>query len=403
MDSVGKVLVLVENLSVPFDRRVWQEASTLARNGWQVSVICPRMIDRKPFERLDGVAIYRYPLPFTARGALGYLIEYPWALGFTFLYALYVFLRRGFHVIHACNPPDLFFLVALPFRLFGVKFLFDQHDLSPETLESKFGRAGFLFRALLFLERCTYRTARAVLATNESYKKVALERGRKRPDQVWVVRSAPDLQRFVALPPNPSLKKGKSYLVAYLGTMGQQDGVEGLLRSIKTIVHVRRRTDIQFTLMGGGENLNHLRQMADEMGLNGVVEFTGRVSNETVCETLSTADVCAAPDPVSPLNDKSTMNKILEYMAMAKPIVSYALTETVYSAGDAAVFARTNDEEDFAAKILELLDNPARREAMGQKGRERLIRELSWEHSTRQLLAAYESLRGRKSVQPSGS
>ena len=393
MDSVGKVLILVENLSVPFDRRVWQEASTLTRHGWQVSVVCPRMMDRKPFERLDGVAIYRYPLPFTARGAMGYLIEYPWALGCTFLYALYVFLRRGFHILHACNPPDLFFLVALPFRLFGVRFLFDQHDLCPETFESKFGRAGLPFRVLLFLERCTYRLARAVIATNESYKKVAVERGRKRSEQVWVVRSAPDVRRFVSRPPNPSLKKGKTYLVTYLGTMGQQDGVDYLLRSIQTIVRNWRRADIHFLLMGGGENLQHLRQMADAMELNGIVEFTGRVSDETVCEALSTADVCVAPDPVSPLNDKSTMNKILEYMAMSKPIVSYALTETVRSASDAAVYARTNDEEDFAQKITELLDDPARREAMGQKGRERLIRELSWEHSTQQLLAAYESLR----------
>jgi glycosyltransferase involved in cell wall biosynthesis len=287
----------------------------------------------------------------------------------------------------------LFFLVAIPFRLFGVKFLFDQHDLCPETLESKFGKAGFLFRALLFLERCTYRTAHTVLATNESYKEVALKRGRKRPERVWVVRSAPDLKRFVALPPNPSLKKGKAYLVTYLGTMGQQDGVDYLLRSIKAIILDFHRTDIQFTLMGGGENLNHLRQMAGEMGLDGAVEFTGRVSNETVCETLSTADVCVAPDPVSPLNDKSTMNKILEYMAMSKPIVSYELTETVRSAADAAVYARENDEKDFARKITELLDDPSRREAMGKKGHERLLSTLSWEHSTRQLLAAYQSLR----------
>lgn len=395
MASAGKVLILVENLSVPFDRRVWQEATTLTRNGYRVSVICPRMVDRRPFEMLDGVAIYRYPLPFTARRALGYAIEYPWAILFTFLYSVYVFARRGFHVIHACNPPDLFFLVALPYKLFGVKFLFDQHDLCPETLMSKFGeRGGTLVKTLLFLERCTYRTAKAVIATNESYKEVAMQRGRLPANRVWVVRSAPDLRRFVPTNPNPALKKGKRYLVAYLGTMGQQDGLDYLLRSVRQIADWKRE-DIQFTLMGGGENLAHLKQMASELQLDHLVEFTGRVSNEVVCETLSTADLCVAPDPINPLNDKSTMNKILEFMAMAKPIVSYRLTESAYSAGPAAIFAKDNDEEDFARRILELLDDPQRRKEMGRRGYERLKNELSWEHSTMQLLEAYRYLRAR--------
>jgi glycosyltransferase involved in cell wall biosynthesis len=396
MASVGKVLILVENLSVPFDRRVWQESTTLAAAGWQVSVICPRMMDPKPYEQLSGVHIYRYPLPFTARGALGYAIEYPWAILFTFIYAVYVFARRGFHVIHGCNPPDLFFLVALPFRLFGVKFLFDQHDLGPETFQSKFpGRGGTILKILNLLERWTYKSARAVLATNESYKKVAVERGGVKPERIWVVRSAPDLKRFVATAPNPALNQGKSFLVAYLGTMGQQDGIDYLLRSIKVIVHDWQRTDIQFTLMGGGENLPNLKQLAADLGLAEAVLFTGRVSNETVCETLSTADVCVAPDPVSPLNNVSTMNKILEYMAMSRPIVSYKLVESSYSAGDAAVYAQDNDETDFARQIVDLLAAPDRRRAMGERGFQRLYNELSWEHSTRNLLAAYSSLRGR--------
>ena len=395
MASAGKVLILVENLSVPFDRRVWQEATTLVRNGYRVSVICPRMMDRKPFEMLEGVAIYRYPLPYTARRAIGYALEYPWAILFTFLYACYVFARRGFRVIHACNPPDLFFLVALPFKLFGVKFLFDQHDLCPETFLSKFeGDGGVLYKALRFLEKCTYRTANAVISTNESYRKVAMERGELPANRVWVVRSAPDLRRFVPMSPKPELKHGKRYLVTYLGTMGQQDGIDYLLRSARKIADLKR-DDIQFTLMGGGENLPHLKQMAADMKLDGMVEFTGRVSNETVCETLSTADLCVAPDPISPLNDKSTMNKILEFMAMSKPIVSYHLTESAYSAGPAAVFAADNDEADFARKILELLEDPQRRDSMGKAGFERLRNELSWEHSTVQLLAAYAYLSQR--------
>ncbi|MBU0507917.1 glycosyltransferase family 4 protein [bacterium] len=391
MASAGKVLILVENLSVPFDRRVWQEATTLARNGYQVSVICPRMVDRRPFETIENVAIYRYPLPYTARRALGYFIEYPWAITLTFFYALYVFFRRGFRVIHACNPPDLFFLVALPFKMFGVKFLFDQHDLCPETFESKFvGKKGILLQVLHVLERCTYRTAEVVIATNESYKSVAIERGRKPAERVFVVRSAPDLSRFVPTQPDPALKKGKSFLVTYLGTMGQQDGLDYLLRSVRHIVHDRKRNDIQFTFMGGGENLTALKELAVELGVSEAVEFTGRVSNEQVLKTLSTADVCVAPDPISPLNDRSTMNKILEYMAMARPIVSYRLTESAFSAGAAAVYAVDNDEEDFARKIIELLSDPDRRARMGALGFSRLKSELSWEYSTRQLLKAYE-------------
>jgi glycosyltransferase involved in cell wall biosynthesis len=393
MASAGKVLILVENLSVPFDRRVWQEASTLAKHGYRVSVICPRMVDRRAFDLLEGVAIYRYPLPFTARRALGYALEYPWAMLMTFLYAIYVFARRGFRIIHACNPPDLFFLVALPFKLFGVKFLFDQHDLCPETLQSKFGgRESFLVRVLRFLETCTYRTANAVIATNESYKQVAVERGGVPMERVWVVRSAPDLTRFIPTTPNLLLKRGKRFLVTYLGTMGQQDGLDYLLRSIRIIRHDWQRQDLQFTLMGGGENLSALQAMARDLDLEDVVHFTGRVPNDVVCETLSTADVCVAPDPISPLNDKSTMNKILEYMAMHKPMVSYRLTESAYSAGAAAVYAEDNHEEDFARKLTELLDDPARRTAMGERGYTRLKDELSWEHSTVQLLAAYRSL-----------
>lgn len=390
MASAGKVLILVENLSVPFDRRVWQEATTLSRHGYAVSVICPRMVNRRPFERLDGVNIYRYPLPYTARRALGYFVEYPWAMAFSFFYALYVFFRRGFRVIHACNPPDLFFLVALPFKLCGVKFLFDQHDLCPETFESKFtGKKGFLLEALRALERGTYRTADVVIATNESYREVAISRGGKKPERVFVVRSAPDLSRFVPTAPKPALKKGKRFLVAYLGTMGQQDGLDYLLRSVQHIVREKKRADIQFTFMGGGENLAALRQMAVDLGVAEAVEFTGRVSNEVVMETLSTADACVAPDPISPLNDKSTMNKILEYMAMSRPIVSYRLTESAFSAGEAAVYANDNDPKDFAEKLLELLDDPSRRERMGKIGYERLKSELSWEYSTKHLLDAY--------------
>lgn len=396
MASAGKVLVLVENLSVPFDRRVWQESLALTRAGYQVSVICPRMVDRKPFEMIDGVAIYRYPMPYTANRAIGYLWEYSWAMLWTFLYASYVFLRRGFKVVHACNPPDLFFIVTLPFKLFGVKFVFDQHDLSPETFESKYpNKGGLILRVLRLLERWTYRTADVVISTNQSYRRIAIERGKLNPDLVFVVRSAPDLQKFSPLPANPEWKRGKKYLAAYLGTMGAQDGLDYLLQSAKVISQEWGRDDIHFLLMGGGENLSVLKKMAEELGLQDFVEFTGRVSNEQVREVLSTADVCLAPDPINPLNTHCTMNKILEYMAMSRPIVSYRLTESEFSAQSAAVYAKDNDIEDFARQIVNLLENDARREEMGNFGSKRLREELSWEHSTQELLRAYSAAFGR--------
>jgi len=391
MASAGKVLVLVENLSVPFDRRVWQESVALARAGYQVSVICPRMVDKKPFEMLEGVAIYRYPMPYTANRAIGYALEYSWAMLFTFLYACYVFVRRGFKVVHGCNPPDLFFAVVLPFKLFGVKYIFDQHDLSPETYQSKFpGREDLLLKILRKLEWWTYRSAKAVISTNESYRKIAIERGKLRPEQTFVVRSAPDLKKFSPLPPNPEWKRGKRFMCAYLGTMGAQDGLDYLLRAAKIITHDWARTDIHFLLMGGGENLTVLKDLAKELKLDDVVEFTGRVSNEQVREVLSTADVCLAPDPINPLNTHCTMNKILEYMAMGRPIVSYKLTESYFSAREAAVYAKDNDIEDFARQTLELLEDRARREQMGSFGQKRLHDELSWEHSTVQLLRTYD-------------
>lgn len=396
MASAGKVLLLVENLSVPFDRRVWQESLALARAGYSVSVICPRMVDKKPFEEIEGVKIYRYPMPYTANRAIGYAWEYSWAILWTFLYACYVFVRRGFKVIHGCNPPDLFFLVALPFKLLGVKYIFDQHDLSPETFESKFpGKGGPILKVLRWLETLTYKTATAVISTNQSYRKIAIERGKLRPEQVFVVRSAPDLNKFSPLPPNPDWKRGKTYMVAYLGTMGAQDGLDYLLKSARIITQEWGRRDIHFLLMGGGENLGVLKQMAEEFKLTDVVEFTGRVTNEQVREVLSTADVCLAPDPINPLNTHCTMNKILEYMAMSRPIVSFRLTESEYSAQEAASYAIDNDVVDFARKTVDLLGDEPRRKTMGDFGHQRLVNELSWNHSTRELLRAYEFTFGR--------
>lgn len=395
-ESAGKprkVLIIVENLPVPFDRRVWQEATTLQRSGYEVSVICPTGKGHEARrETLQGVHIYRYKLPVEAKGLAGYLIEYSSALTAQFYLSLKVLFQRGFDVIHACNPPDNIFLIGAFFKLFGKRFLFDHHDINPELFEAKFGKRGFLYRALLLFERLTFMTANVSIATNESYREIAISRGRMNPDRVFVVRSGPDLDRVRVLPPKPELRKGRKYLVGYVGVMGEQEGIDYLLRAVRIIVRDHGRDDIHFGLVGGGTELPQMQQYAQELGVSDFVTFTGRVPDEPMLEMLSTADVCVNPDVANAMNDKSTMNKIMEYMALGKPIVQFDLTEGRRSALDASVYARKNDENDFANKIIELIDDPERRRKMGELGRCRIELELQWRHEAPKLLLAYQCL-----------
>jgi len=393
------VLILVENLSVPFDRRVWQESLALTRAGYDVSVICPRGAtrDSEPFAEIEGVAIHRYPLTAATGGPAGYVREYPVALWRTLRIALRLARDGGrFDVVQACNPPDLLFLVALPFKLRGARFIFDHHDLVPELFESRFGGRGPLRTLAVLLERVTFALADVVMSTNESYRQVAIRRGRMRPERVHVVRSAPDLSRFTPVPPDPDLRRGRRHLVAYLGVMGPQDGVDYALRAL---AHLKAmgRDDVQAAFIGGGDSFDGLVALSRELGLEDRVEFTGPVyDDEVLCRYLCTADVCLAPDPVSPLNDVSSMNKVVEYMALGRPIVSFDLRESRFSAGDAAVYAADDDERRFAELVAELLDDPARREEMGRIGRERVEASLSWSTSRENLLAAYaDALRTR--------
>jgi len=396
-ESAGKrrkVLIIVENLPVPFDRRVWQEATTLERAGYGVSVICPTGKGHETRrETLHGINIYRYRLPLEAKGFAGYLIEYGWALTIQFYLAWKVLFQRGFDVIHACNPPDNIFLIGAFFKLFGKKFLFDHHDINPELFEAKFGKRGFLYRALLFVERMTFMTASVSIATNESYRDIAISRGRMDPEKVFVVRSGPDLDRVRLLPPNPALKNGRKYLVGYVGVMGEQEGIDYLLRAVRILVEERGRQDIHFGLVGGGTELPRMKKYAEELGVAEYVTFTGRVPDEPMLEMLSTADVCVNPDVANAMNDKSTMNKIMEYMALGKPIVQFDLTEGRRSALDASTYAKQNDEVDFANKIIELIDDEARREIMGEYGRRRVEEKLQWSFEAPKLLNAYEALR----------
>jgi glycosyltransferase involved in cell wall biosynthesis len=387
----GEVLVLVENLSVPFDRRVWQECRSLTAAGYRVSVVCPRgrKRDREAFARIDGVDIHRYRLRAATGGPLGYALEYGSALWHTRRLARRIARSRRIDVVHACNPPDLLLPAVAFLRRQGAAFVFDHHDLVPELCESRFGRSGDrLHRLTLAAERRTFRLADVVVSTNESYRRVALERGGKAPEDVFVVRSAPDLSRFRPVPRDPAVGRGRAHVLAYLGVMGPQDGVDHALRALRALRD--RRDDWHAVFVGEGDALPEMRRLAARLGLDGDVEFTGRLPDDDVVRILCSADVCLAPDPRNPLNDVSTMNKIVEYMALGRPIVSFDLVEARVSAGDAALYATPNDEDAFAAAIAELLDDAARRQEMGEGGRRRLETSLSWEHSERELLRAYE-------------
>jgi glycosyltransferase involved in cell wall biosynthesis len=393
MSAPKKVLILVENLPSPFDRRVWQEACALRDAGYVVSIICPTGKGcEKKFEAIDDIPIWRYDLPLEAAGAAGYAIEYSAALWQAFFLCWKVLYRRGFDVIHACNPPDLFFLIGAPFKLLGKKFVFDHHDLGPELNEAKYGRRGFIHRLLLKLEYWTFRTADVAVATNESYRRIATGRGRMPDDRVFVVRSGPSLERLKILPPDERLKCGRRYLVGYVGVVARQEGIDYLLRAVRHIVLDLARTDIHFGLVGDGPALAEMKRLARDLGIAGHVTFTGRVPDGELLAMLNTADVCVNPDVANEMNDKSTMNKIMEYMALGKPIVQFDLTEGRYSAQQASLYARRNDAFDLAERIVELLDDPARRMEMGDYGRRRVERELAWQHEAPKLLAAYSTL-----------
>jgi glycosyltransferase involved in cell wall biosynthesis len=385
-----KILIVVENLPLPFDRRVWQEARTLVGAGAVVSVICPKGKGfESAYECIEGVHIHRHPLPIDAKGPTGYLLEYGAALFWEMLLAWRIFLTRGFHVIQGCNPPDLIFLVALPFRLFGVRFLFDHHDINPELYEAKFGKRGAFWRIMVWLERLTFKTASVSIATNQSYRDIAVTRGGMDPERVFIVRSGPDLGKLKRVAAVDDWRQGRRHLVGYVGVMGDQEGIDLLIDAIAHIVHDLGRDDIHFCLVGGGPSLTGLQAMATQRDVDRHVTFTGRAPDRTLFEVLSTMDVGVNPDRVNAMNDKSTMNKILEYMAFEKPIVQFDVTEGRYSAGDASLYARANDPVDFARCIVELLDDPERRATMGALGRQRVEERFSWRQQVDTLINAY--------------
>ncbi len=398
MASPGRLLHLSENLTLPFDRRVWMELNALRGAGWEVSAICPMGEGgREPHEVLNGIHIWRYPPPPETSGFVSYVWEFLYCWLQTARLTVTVLARRGFDVIHTANPPDTFWALALPFKAFGVRFVFDHHDLCPELYLSRFGerRAGTLpHRMLKWLERAQFACADLVISTNESYRQVALSRGGKRADQVRVVRSGPSHARFAAVrAPDPALKRGKRFLVAYLGVMAPQDGVDHLVRAAHLLS--QQRSDVAFTLIGAGDSFEELKRLSRSLGLEDVCQFTGRVPDAEVERVLATADVCVSPDPKNPLNDVSTMNKVLEYMACAKPVVCFDLREHRHSAAAGALYAEPNRDDDLAAKIALLLDDPGLRERLGAYNRQRFLDTLAWEHNAGELIEAYEGLCGK--------
>jgi len=384
------VLIIIENLPFPFVRRAWQEACALRDAGYRVSVISPKGAGcERSFETIEGIEIYRYGV-WEASGPAGYLLEYAGALAAQLYLALKIYFRTRFRVVHTWNPPDIMFLIGLFFKPFGARYIFDHLDLNPELYLAKFGRKDFLYRLVCFVERAAFWTADVSLATNQSYREIAIERSRMPPERVFIVRVTPEPEKMRRGPAYPELKRGKKLLVVYLGVMGPQDGLDLWVDSIEYIVKKKGRDDTFFTFIGAGTELSHIKDLIAQKGLQSVVNFTGRIPGEELAKYLSTADVGVAPDPLNPMNDKSTMGKILEYMSFGMPVVLFELTEGRRSADDAALYARPSDPVDFAEKVLTLLDSESLRRELGERGRRRIVEHFNWETDREALLKAYE-------------
>lgn len=395
MARVNKVLLLVENAPVPKDSRVWPEAIALSNHGFLVSIISPKEspLYLEPYICLEGIHIYRYQVPCASDSHIAYILEYCIGMLKTFLLSFKVLFRHGFDVIHAANPPDTFFIIGLFYRLFGKKFVFDQHDIAPEVFQVKSKHHGqLLYKFLLFLEWCTYRTAHVVLVVNGSLKKIAVERGGLSASKVFVVRNAPRLECTTSITPEFNLKKGRRYLLAYVGVTAVQDGVEYTLYVLHDLVHKRGRRDVLLVLMGDGEAAATLHTLAHNLELDEYVNFTGWIERKDVLRYLTVADVGLSPDPQNGLNECCSTIKTMEYMSVGKPVVAFDLTETRILAQDAALYAIPNLVEDFASKIEVLLDDEELRFKMGAIGRKRIMEELSWEHDKQNLLLAYKML-----------
>ena len=389
-----RILIVVENLPLPLDRRVWLEATTLVAAGYEVSVICPMARGwNAPYEVIDGVHIWRHPQPLEAHsGAVAYAREYGNALWHWFRLARVIWRARGFDVIQGCNPPDLIFLLALWYRPWGVRYMFDHHDVSPELFEAKFDKRGLLYKVMLVWERLTFATASVSIATNDSFKAIAQRRGGMKPEDVFVVRSAPQIEKFERQPADPAHKNGAAILIGYVGVIGQQEGMDLLAIAAEHLIHTLGKTDVHFAIIGFGSHLDEVKRDVAARGLDAYFTFHGGLYGPEMLAVLNSIDIGVSPDPKNPMNDISTMNKVMEYMTLEKPVVQFDLTEGRVSAGEASLYARPNDPVDFAVQLAKLIDDPALRVRMGQLGRARVLDHLSWAHSAPVLLAAYDRI-----------
>jgi len=413
-EADGRILMLVENY-FPQDTRVKNEADLLTNAGYHVSVIALRTKGQPRREIVDGIEVYRVPhlelfkktataglttaalFLLKLRASLVYLMEYCYFTVACLLVTSYVFVRRGFDVIHAHNPPDMLFIVAIPFKLLGKKFVFDHHDLCPELYRSRYKtQEGFYTELLRLFEWCSLKLADIVIATNESYKKVQTERAHKDPRDIFVVRNGPSQIRMTPVAPSRRLRGMNKSILCYVGSLNPPDGVDYLLRSLRHLLRGLKRSDFHCVIMGTGDSLEDLRDLAGNLQLNGFVELTGFVSDEDLQANLAAADICVDPDPSSPLNDVSTWIKVMEYMASAKPIVTFDLKETRFSARDAAIYVEPNKETEFAKAIAQLMEQPELQKKMGAYGRRRVEDELQWAKVGKNLLTAYETLLVKK-------
>lgn len=383
------ILFIVENNPVPQDVRVWNEALTAKECGYKVSVICPSDDDHRTSRSLEGVRIYRHPCPREGSSKWSMIVEYLNAPFWELLFSFRIFIANPFQIIHGANPPDHIFLISFLFRLFGVKYIFDHHDISPENYVAKFGKKDFIFKILLVMERLNFKAADLVISTNESYKRIAIERGKKKESDIIVVRNGPNLALISSTLPNPELRRGFRYLVGYVGNIGQQEGIENLLAVVDYIVKKKERADIKFIIVGKGPHLQNVIAQSMKMGIGKYVFFTGYVSDKELYEVLATSDVCVNPEFRNDFTDKSTMIKIMEYMTFSKPIVQFDTAEGRLTAGDSAVYIRENDTGKFAEELIALLDDPERRKRMGTLGRKRVEERLEWGKQKQYLQDAY--------------
>ncbi|HPQ42806.1 MAG TPA: glycosyltransferase family 4 protein [Syntrophales bacterium] len=387
------ILFIVENQPLPSDVRVWSEIQAVKELGYDVTAISPvNERAKKKYEIIDGVEIFRHPMPVEAKTKAGFLFEYVNALFWELFLSVRIFLKKRFHIIHGANPPDHIFIVALFFKLFGTQYIFDHHDITPENYLAKFGKNTFVYKILLIMEMLTFKTADIVISTNESYKKIAINRGKKNRNKVFVVRNGPDMSKVIFMSPNERLKKGFDYLVAYLGVIGNQEGIDILLKTIHHIVYDKDIKNIGFMIIGTGPDWNNMVRLSKEMKIDKYVTFTGFIPYKNLYEILATADVCVNPEFRNEFTDKSTMIKIMDYMVFGKPIIQFETTEGKVTAGNAALYLDKNDEVEFAEAIINLLNDPEKRKEMGKIATKRIKEKLNWDIQKVNLKKAYTYL-----------